>query len=138
MIVNERTAIDTLWSKLHFSAEQKNLFVAFLVVEENFTEQVLEEHEQYNKQLTEQWNVQEPIMEKIEKREKILTFADKLKEPMPKKGGTFQLLVFVMFVLCIQSFFFTFFFFPMAFLLFYFLFSMCLTHTRLCCVERNH
>jgi protein regulator of cytokinesis 1 len=82
MIENERSAILDLWRKLYFSEEQKAAFEAFYVNEDMFNEEILEKHEEYNKELTEQWKEQEPIMLKIEKREKILTYPAKLKEPL--------------------------------------------------------
>ena len=86
MMLTERSHIVELWEKLHFSTEQKSDFASFAVDEENFTEEMLEEHEAYHKKLSEQYTIQEPIMANIEKREKILTFPSKMKDPMPKKG----------------------------------------------------
>ena len=87
MMLNERAAITDLWEKLHYSQQQQNQFTSFTITnEDQYTEELVEEHEKYHIQLNEQYDIQKPIMEKIEKREKYLTIPDKLAVPLPKRG----------------------------------------------------
>lgn len=72
LIFDARTTIQSLWGQIDAPRSQRDLFEAFKVPEAMFTDDLLDEHEEYITVLQTRLEEMKPIMRLIERREEIL------------------------------------------------------------------